>query len=336
MFNNEIIYSADNKVKNAYTRITFHEQACKSVPGFEELSYKFKKRISITGRAKSTAVNYIRHLAIISLHYKRLPTSLSSDDIHDYLYYAQQKTASCSESFFKFTIYSLRFLFKMEGLEALRIKLPRIKLPKKLPVVLSQPEVVNLLNKTGSLKHKTLIALLYGCGLRCGEATNMKLTDIDFERNMVHVKQGKGKKDRYVPLGKMLRAILDIYISVYKPVTWLFNGKHPKSTYQEYDKKYAQRSIQYAIRSAAKRAGILKPLNVHSLRHSFATHLLENGLDIGSIKELLGHARIETTLLYLHVAQIKNKIKFSPIDYLTGVKILQGVQCELPFDEEIL
>jgi site-specific recombinase XerD len=319
------------QMENQQTRLTIVEQACEKVPGFTLLYSQFKQKMSISGRSSSTFINYSRHLAGIALHYERLPTMLSNNEIDDYLYHLQQQFKSPSDTYFKHTVFSLRFVFRMHGLTEMRIRLPKIKRIKKLPVVLSKPEMVSMLNKPRLLKHRVLIALLYGCGLRCFEVRNIKLNDIDFDRSMLHVKQGKGKKDRYLPLGMMLSAILKNYIELNKPKIWLFNGKHKNKIWCEFSTKYSQKGVQWVIKSAAKTAGIKKDINVHTLRHTFATHMLEDGLDIISIKELLGHSRIETTLTYLHIAQISRKDKFSPLDNLNGVRVSQGIQCKIDF-----
>jgi len=313
-------------------RSTIITRACEQVPGFPVLFQRFKQKMSISGKADSTFINYIRHLAQIALHYERLPTLLSIVEIEDYLYHVQQKFLSPSETYFKHTIFSLRFLFRMEGLSGVgNIKLPVIKYQKKLPVVLSKNEMTELLNSPRLLKHRVLIALLYGCGLRCSEARGVKLNDLDFDRLVLHVRQGKGKKDRYVPLGEYLVTILKIYIETYNPKIWLFNGKSLSKSGKKFDKKFSQRGVQWAVTAAAKTAGINKDINVHTLRHTFATHLLEDGLDLLSIKELLGHATIETTLRYLHIAQYSKKGKFSPIDNLEGLKINRTIQFKLDF-----
>jgi len=313
-------------------RIKILTQACNTVPGFAELIGKFKRRMSITGKAESTYKNYSRCLASMALHFKRLPTLLTVDEIDDYLYFTQQNWPSSSEMYFKHTVCGLRFLFRMEGLTHLHIHLPIMKKQKKLPVVLSKTEVVSMLNKTSTLRYKTLIALLYGCGLRCGEVANIKVKDIDFERGVLHVRMAKGKKDRYVPLGFILASMIKIYMDTYKPRTWFFYSQQLKSNSVASGRKVAHRSIQYAVKAAAKAAAILKYINVHTFRHSFATHLLEDGLDIVSIQELLGHSSIQTTLIYLHVAQFDRKNKCSPMDNLQGVSISPGIQCRFDFE----
>ena len=208
----------------------------------------------------------------------------------------------------------------MEGLKDKRIELPSIKRDKRLPVVLSREEVKRLLVAPKLLKHRILIALLYGCGLRCFEVRGIKLCDLDFDRQMLHVRQGKGKKDRYVPLGKHLVRGLKKYIAAENPELWLFNGKPDGGAGGDFDSRYSQRGVQWAVNQARKDAGITKAMTVHTLRHTYATHLLEDGLDIMSIKDLLGHECIDTTLVYLHVAQSGRVKAFSPLDTLYEVK----------------
>jgi site-specific recombinase XerD len=207
-------------------------------------------------------------------------------------------------------------LLKSEGLPYDFLHLPSIKHEKKLPTVLSKEEVWRLLRHCQLLKHKMLIGLLYGCGLRCMEARSVRLEDLDFDREQLKVVQGKGKKDRYVPLSKHLVRGLKKYIEAEKPKIYLFNGQPIARAGGDFDSRYSQRGVQWAVKQAAKSAGISKDVCVHTLRHTFATHLLEDGLDIISLKNLLGHENIETTMEYLHIAQLDTKKAFSPLDTL--------------------
>lgn len=317
--------------------MTIVQSACAEVSGFEALYQKFLRRMSIIDRAISTCNNYGRCLAAIALFYMRLPTALTLDEIEEYLFIVKQKAANGSLNTMKFTIYALKFVFKMEGMDELSIKLPVINTRRKLPVVLSKEEVTAMMNIPCQLTHRVMIALLYGCGLRCGEIRNLKVTDIDFDRVVLHVRQGKGKKDRYMPLGITLPEILRRYIKIQKPKVWLFPGggnlKPGNSFLTAFDNQHGKRSIQWAIKRAAGNAGISKSVSAHSLRHTYATHLLEDGIDILTIKELLGHACISTTMIYLHVAQVKNRNKCSPLDSLQGIRVIPAVQGELFPDE---
>jgi len=253
----------------------------------------------------------------LSLHFKCLPTELDEDQLTDYLNLVQQEHNTPSESYFKFTIYGLRLLFKIEGIKPIDMGLPSIKKDKKLPVVLSKEEMWRLLQAPDLLKHKILIGLLYGCGLRCFESRNVRLRDLDFDRKMLHVYQGKGKKDRYVPLSEHLIRGLKKYISAEKPEDWLFNGQPLENRKGgDFDSRYSQKGVQWAVSQAAKKADISKHVNVHTLRHTYATHLLEDGTDIVTLKGLLGHESIETTMIYLHVAQSGRVKPFSPLDTL--------------------
>lgn len=252
----------------------------------------------------------------MSLHFGRIPTELDSEQIQDYLYYLQKKSKTPSQSYFKHTVYGLRFLLKSEGLSYDYLSLPALKKEKKLPVVLSKEEVWRLLNSCQLLKHKILIGLLYGCGLRCMEVRNVQLKDLDFDRQQLKVVQGKGKKDRYVPLSEHLIRGLKKYISAEKPQNYLFGMPREGRAGGEFDSRYSQRGVQWAVKQATKNAQILKEVSVHTLRHSFATHLLEDGMDVISIKNLLGHESIDTTLVYLQIAQLTPQKLFSPLDTL--------------------
>lgn len=287
------------------------------MPGFGELLHRFERNISILGRSEATFNNYSRHVAALSLHFGRVPTELDPEQVHEYLFMLQKRSKTPSQTYFKHTVYSLRFLLKSEGLEYEYLKLPQIKHEKKLPVVLSKEEVWKMLQVTKLLKHKILIGLLYGCGLRCMEVRNVRLGDLDFDRKQLRVVQGKGKKDRYVPLSEHLIRGLRVYLEAEKPKDWIFNGQPlPNRAGGDFDSRYSQRGVQWAIKQAAKATGIQKEVHVHTLRHSFATHLLEDGMDIITLKNLLGHESLETTMEYLQIAQLPTQRVFSPLDTL--------------------
>ena len=151
--------------------------------------------------------------------------------------------------------------------------------------------------------------MIYSAGLRSQEVINLKLSDIDFERKTIHIRQSKYKKDRIVPLSDYMAKGLKIYISVEHPHRWLFNGK-------EADGRYSVKGLSWVMREGLKKTNIQKQVNLHSLRHSYATHLLEDGINIVIIKELLGHSHISTTMIYLHVAQLPHTPPHSPLDTL--------------------
>ena len=163
--------------------VTLLSKACAEVQGFEELYRRLERRMHTQRRSESTKTNYARHLAQIALHYKCLPTILADDQIEDYLEGLILKGPP-SASYFKHTVYSLRYLFRLEGLNDKRIQLPSIKNDKKLPIVLGREEVKAMIKQAEYLKHKLLVGLLYGCGLRCGEVRTIRLRDIDLDRGM--------------------------------------------------------------------------------------------------------------------------------------------------------
>jgi site-specific recombinase XerD len=271
----------------------------------------------VLGRSKRTFENYSRHVAAVAIYYGKIPTELDQEQIHDYLFYLQKKSKTPSQSYFKHTVYGLRFLLKSEGLPYSFLNLPEIKHEKRVQVVLSKEEVWRLLKSCDLLKHRVLVGLLYGCGLRCMEVRSIRLQDMDFDRRQLRVVQGKGKKDRYVPLSEHLIRGLKSYIEVEKPVEWLFNGQPlPNRAGGDFDSRYSQKGVQWAVKQACKRAGITKDVHVHTLRHTYATHLLEDGIDIMTLKNLLGHENIETTIEYLQIAQLPTQKVFSPLDTL--------------------
>jgi len=276
------------------------------------LHRKLKRSIELSGKSQSTLTNYARCLAHMTLHFNCSPLDLDEEQVLDYLHLLKSRHNTPSDSFFKHTVYGLRYAYRISGMKAMRVMLPSIERPRKLPVVLSRREIKQLLKTPKLLKHRLVLAMLYGCGLRCFELRNLQLKDLDFDRKMLHIRQGKGRKDRYVPLSQMQIRGLKKYIAADHPTTWCFNGYDRKGT----PSRLSAMGVQWIVREARKHSGIQKEITTHSLRHSYATHLLEMGLDIMSVKDLLGHADIQTTLTYLHVAQLGRQKPFSPLDRL--------------------
>jgi integrase/recombinase XerD len=275
-----------------------------------------ERSVCISGKSKSTLMNYARCLATMSLHYGVSPLKLDEEQVLDYLHYLQIQNATPSSSFFKHTIYGLRFAYKISGIVAPLPKLPSVKSTKKLPVILSENEVRRLISTPSLIKHKMVISLLYGCGLRRRELLNLKIEDADLERKMLHIRQGKGNKDRYVPLGENLVYALKKYLEAEKPSNYLFKGNGKDGIHE----KYSGSGVRWIVGQARQKAGIRKRVTSHVLRHSYATHLLEMGLDIISLKELLGHTDIKTTMVYLHVSNFGRQKAFSPMDRIFKIK----------------
>lgn len=188
------------------------------------------------------------------------------------------------------------------------LKLERPKKEKKLPIVLSAEEVKAILESTSNLKHKALLSLIYSAGLRIGEAINLKVKDIDSDRMLIHIQGAKGKKDRYSLLSEVFLNLLRDYYTSYKPKYYLFEGQN--------NKQYSSSSAQKILKNACKKTNLKKNVTLHTLRHSFATHLLENGTDIRYIQELLGHNSPKTTMIYTHVTKTSIRNIKNPFDNL--------------------
>jgi site-specific recombinase XerD len=191
-------------------------------------------------------------------------------------------------------------------------KIPRTKKEKRLPVVLSPDEVRHIFNVTENIKHKTILMLIYSAGLRVSEAANLKISDIDSATMQIFIRAGKGKKDRYCILSPYILEFLRNYWKLYHPHEWLFPGNPP-------EKSITSRTIQRIFEISMMKAGITKHATVHTLRHSYATHLLEAKIDIHYIQELMGHSNIKTTSQYIHL-QRKDLLNIkSPLDVIMGV-----------------
>lgn len=293
------------KVNSAKTIV---ERARREVPGFEEHYRKFEEQTIINGYSASTIFNYSRAVAKISLHFKKSLLELDPDEVNQYLFVlAREKSAS--STYFKHTIYGLKFFFRIHNMEDRIFRMPTVKNDRKLPVVLSPEELKRLFKAPQRLKQRVLFALIYSAGLRVGEVCRLKLSDIDSDRMVIRIEKSKGKYDRYVPLSPMVLEGLRKYIKSSFPKVYLFNGRVKGSP-------LGKGAVQQAFRLATAKAKIQKEVSVHSLRHSYATHLLEQGVDIVTIKELLGHATIDTTMMYLHVAKVNRVNAHSPLDKL--------------------
>lgn len=220
------------------------------------------------------------------------------------------KANDFSSSFQNQVVNGLKLFFKVIYASKINLELVhRPRTEKKLPNVLSKDEVRKLLESSPNLKHKTMFILIYSCGLRRGELLDLKPKDILSERQLIHIKQSKGNKDRVVPLSSKVLEILRNYYKAYKPKVWLFEGATPGM-------RYGERSLQKAFQDTIKASGINKPATLHWLRHSYATHLLESGTDLRYIQALLGHKSSKTTEIYTHVSTRSIQQIKSPFDDL--------------------
>lgn len=275
----------------------------------QEIIERYEKQLTIENYASQTIKSYLSALKLFLEYISKLEINqITEKEIQNYLFYCKDKK-TYSFSAMKQVIASIRYLY----IKVLHKPVPeslfiKLKKPTTLPTVLSAKDISKIIFVTKNIKHKTMLLLIYSGGLRLGELLNLKIGDIDSESMKIHVKQGKGKKDRYIMLSKNALNLLRKYYKVYKPKEYIIEGQKGG--------KYSPKSVQSVFKAAIKKAGIKKKATVHTLRHSFATHLLDDGTDIRYIQELLGHKKLETTQIYTHVSSHSiNKIK-SPADLL--------------------
>jgi site-specific recombinase XerD len=252
---------------------------------------------------------YLHSVAEFARYFHQPPDQLGSEHIRQYqLFLLKDKQASQSTCIQ--LVCALRFLYTHtlnRKIEIERIPFPRRA--RKLPLILSREEVKALLESAGRLRDRALLSTLYGSGLRVSEATQLKPRDIDARRNVLWVRQGKGRKDRQTLLPAKLLELLRLYWRAERPGDWLFPGA-------DGTRPIGPKTVYLACRAAAQTAGLRKPIHPHSLRHAFATHLLEGGVNLRTIQLLLGHANLETTARYLQVADVAVRSTPSPLDSL--------------------
>lgn len=304
----------DRSVADAFG---FHERSKPSIPPAPKQATKssstleaLRRELTIRNYSPKTIKTYtscVRSFEEYSSP-RRLET-VTVDDVRDYLLF-QIEERGLSAGTISQIINSLRFLFVEVYKRPFAVgEIERPKRGRKLPVVLSLEEVRAILDGLGNLKHRVMMMLVYSAGLRVGEVVTLKPEDIDSERKMIYVRSGKGKKDRYTLLSDGVLDVLRQYWKAYKPRTWLFEGQIP-------GRPYSVRSAEKVFENAAAKAGIQKDVSIHTLRHSFATHLLEQGTDIRFIQELLGHSSVRTTEIYTHVSRKQIATLRSPIDQI--------------------
>ena len=287
--------------------------ANEKIIGFKNRIQNLKTWMVINDLSPNTIVNYIRKISDLSLYFDKLPEQIKEEEISRYFEKLITQSKGTSKSSFKHTVYGLKIYFKALGLET-TIKLPKIKDENKLPIVLSKNECKMLFNGTRNFKHRLILMILYSGGLRVSELLTLHWGDIDVHRMTIHIRQSKGKKDRYVPLSSYILNDLLMYMKNNTKRKYVFYGKDNSIP-------MGKSGVRFLLKSAVKHAGITKQgVCLHTLRHSYATHLLEDGLDIISIKELLGHSKIETTLVYLHIVDCQKHKKSSPLDSLMNYK----------------
>jgi integrase/recombinase XerD len=268
-----------------------------------------------------TAKTYIRIVRDFAAYFHRPPDQLGPEHIRQYqayLFHSKKLSPATASQY----VSALRFLFiKTLRRHFLTEHIPFPKSPRRLPVVLSVEEVTRLIDAARNLYHRTLLMTLYSTAVRRSELCRLKVTDIDSQRMMIRIHQGKGRRDRDVPLSPKLLETLRLYWRWRKPNTYLFSGRGKRA-----DVPISANTVWLACRQAAQQAGINKRLSPHSLRHSCATHLLDAGADLRTIQVWLGHSRLEHTLVYLHLSHRHLQAVPNPLDSLQLSSVVDDVQ----------
>ena len=273
------------------------------------LRQRMLEDMQVRNLAPATQRNYIHYVADFAQYFGRSPELLDAEAIHQYMLYLLNERKLSPESTNQ-CVSALKFLY----LNTLEMPwtdeyFPRAKRPSKLPVVLSHEELLLFFDHIPGLKNRAALMTCYGAGLRISEAVALKVSDIDSKRMLIRVEQGKGGKDRYAMLSPRLLDVLRRYWRAFRPTVYLFPS-------WKQDRHMSTTSLQLACREAAARSGLRKKVTVHTLRHSFATHLLENGTDLRIIQVLLGHSQIDTTTRYTRVSPQLVAATVSPLDQL--------------------
>lgn len=260
------------------------------------LRKRFYEDMQLHGLAARTQESYVLTVHGLAQHYKRSPDQLSDEEIRAFfLHLINERKSSAST----LTVYfsGIKFFYEKTLKRAWRVLgIERPAQPRRLPVVLSVEEVREVLALIRNEVYRTALRLIYSLGLRLNEGVHLRRADIDLERRQVRVRNGKGGKDRYVPLPEAIRLLLGAFVGQSGPEQWLFPGRVA-------GRPIDASNLQRAFRSAMAESGITKHASVHTLRHSYATHLLESGVDVRTIQELLGHESLSTTMIYTHLTQ---------------------------------
>jgi len=267
--------------------------------------------LELKNYSSKTRSCYLASVKSFALHFHRSPAELADQEIREYLHYLIQEK-KVSQSAVSQAYSALKFFYETTLKRDWNgFRIPRVKMGKKLPVVLSLQEIQAIFSATRNLKHRAILMTTYSAGLRVSEVVHLKVSDIDSQRMVIRVQQGKGEKDRYTLLAQRTLEVLRDYWREYRPKDWLFPGQPAKGS-------LSVSAVQRVFWKVLDQAGIKKPATVHTLRHSFATHLLEAGTDLYHIQQLLGHTTPKTTTIYLHLSRKDLGGVTSPIDLLEG------------------
>jgi len=274
------------------------------------LRKRMTEDMQVRNLALNTQESYLYQISSFARYFNKSPELLGPEDIRTYQVYLTNER-KLQPSSVLITVSALRFLYKVSLQKdwSFEDMIPTAKKPEKLPVVLSPEEALQFLGCVSSIKHRAILTTCYAAGLRISEAVHLMPTDIDSQRMVIRVEQGKGQKDRYVMLSPRLLEILRDYFRATRPKQWLFPGDIP-------GKPITRGAVEDACQQAHRHSGIRKPITPHSMRHAFAVHLLESGTDVRTIQFLLGHRSLATTARYLRIATSKVCSTSSPLDLL--------------------
>jgi integrase/recombinase XerD len=278
------------------------------------LRQKMIEEMKLRRFAQPTQEAYVSAVAGLARYYKQSPDLLDKEKIQKYLLHLMEERhlawSTCNVA-----VAALRFFYTQTlGIDSLRLGIPPMKSQRKLPEIFSAEEIERLFKCALNRKRRAVLMTTYAAGLRVSEVVNLKLTDIDSSRMTIKVNQGKGRKDRYTILSNRLLTELRAYYRECKPVVWLFHGIYTEG-------QMSIGTAQTIYYAAKKRAGITKKGGIHTLRHCFATHLLEAGVDIRTIQSLMGHTSIMTTMGYLRVTSKKLSATKSPLDLIDALNV---------------
>jgi site-specific recombinase XerD len=272
------------------------------------LRERYVEHLQLSGYSPSTVELYTAAVAELSRAYGGKPLRVSAEQIRSYLRDLVVRR-KLSPRTVNLRIAALKHFYRFMAVTPNPLEeIPRVRLDKKLPSVLTKDEALRVLDAVDSIRNKAAVSLLYSAGLRLGECIHLHVSDIDSKLMLVRVRQGKGRKERFTILSERTLELLRAHARKHRPRQWLFPGRggalHPSA-------------LSQAVKRAAERAGIRKRISPHTLRHSFATHLLEQGAQLQVIQKLLGHASVRTTMLYTHVSQAMVREVVSPLDLHT-------------------
>ena len=278
-----------------------------------ELRRLMIRGMTVRGMSPRTQRSYVSAVRRLAKHYRRSPEELTTNEVQSYLAHMIE-VEKLSWSTCSVAANAFRFLYHVTlGLAAIDFVVPRPRQPQRLPEILSREEVSRLFASVEHPKHRLLFETIYACGLRVSEAVQLKVRDVDRDRMTVRIEQGKGRKDRYVPLSKRLLPRFEHYWATQRPQHWLFERSTP-------DRCLHITAVQKAYTLAKLRVGIQKHGGIHALRHAYATHMIESGVDVLTVQRLLGHRSVSTTMRYFHLSQARMAVVRSPLDLLDGIR----------------